>query len=477
MEKLFKNAALIKSLITIDNSFMSTEGVLDWITKRRSEVLVSISTSNFSKLHNWEFEKESGNLKHSSGKFFSIAGIRITTNWGNVESWDQPIINQPEVGFLGIITKNINGILYFLMQAKIEPGNINSVQLSPTLQATRSNYTSVHKGKAPLYLEYFNGTKKVETLLDQLQSEQGARFYKKRNRNIIIEVHEDIPLYEDFCWLTLGQLKQLLNYNNVVNMDTRTVISCIDLGTFSKNLLIVFDSFKISSFFKNTISYDIFKSLLCKNKPLHSIEKIISWITNIKSKYELNVEFIGLKNVKDWLITDSEIFHKERKYFTVLPVDIEIGNREVKKWCQPLVKPAQEGLIAFIMKKINGVFHFLVQAKLELGNLDIIELAPTVQCLTGNYRTGSCEYAVPFINEVLSADPSSVLYDTYQSEEGGRFFHEQNRQLIIEVYDEFPVQVPETYIWMTLHQLNRFNKFNNYLNIQSRSLLAAVPFI
>ena len=88
------------------------------------------------------------------------------------------------------------------MQAKIEPGNINAVQLSPTLQATKSNYTQVHKGNLPNYLEYFlDDRTDVTVLLDQLQSEQGARFFKKRNRNIIIEVTSDIEVKEDFCWL------------------------------------------------------------------------------------------------------------------------------------------------------------------------------------------------------------------------------------------------------------------------------------
>ena len=41
-----------------------------------------------------------------------------------------------------------------------------------------------------------------------------------------------------------------------------------------------------------------------------------------------------------------------------------------------------------LLKKINGILHFLVQAKLECGNLDVFELAPTVQCLTGNIFKG-----------------------------------------------------------------------------------------
>jgi oxidase EvaA len=120
--------------------------------------------------------------------------------------------------------------------------------------------------------------------------------------------------------------------------------------------------------------------------------------------------------------------------------------------------------------------HFLVQAKIEAGNFDILELAPTVQCLTGNYRKGQNEYEVPFIQEVLEAPPEKVLYRTMQSEEGGRFYNEQNLNMLVEARQDFPDEVPENFCWMTLNQLYTFIRFNNYLNIQARSLLAAVSF-
>lgn len=60
-------------------------------------------------------------------------------------------------------------------------------------------------------------------LVDQLQSEQGARFLHKRNRNIIVEVEESDPIeiLDGFIWLSLGQIKELISYPNVLNMDTR----------------------------------------------------------------------------------------------------------------------------------------------------------------------------------------------------------------------------------------------------------------
>ncbi|MBC7850509.1 MAG: NDP-hexose 2,3-dehydratase family protein [Chitinophagaceae bacterium] len=447
-----------------------------WMKKCRDSVKVEVTAVTFPELNKWLFEPNTGNLVHESGRFFSIEGIRIKTNWGRVANWTQPIINQPEIGFLGIITKKFNGVLYFLMQAKIEPGNINYVQLSPTLQATKSNYSKVHKGNTPNYLEYFNGDKPRKVLMDQLQSEQGARFLRKRNRNIIVEVDDDIEVKDDFCWLTLGQIKTLMRFDNLINMDTRTVISGINFGSYPSSSIDVFHHFAYQNGSKASNGQAMLLSALDELHSHQSMENIISWITGLKSTYELEVDKIPLNQVAKWIVNDREIFHEQHKYFSVIAANVHISNREVSSWFQPLVRSAQEGLIAFIVKDINGVMHFLVQAKIEAGNFDILELAPTVQCLTGNYRSGLNEYEVPFIKEVLETSPEKILFRSMQSEEGGRFFREQNLNMIVEAPDSFPEEVPENFCWMTLNQLSTFIRYNNYLNIQARSLLAAVIF-
>jgi oxidase EvaA len=233
------NLNFINSALTEYNYFgVTVSSCLNWLKKQQEKTNLKIVETKFSKLDNWYFDDITGNLKHTSGKFFSIEGINVTTNFGIKSTWNQPIINQPEIGFLGIITKKFNGTLHFLLQAKIEPGNINYVQLSPTLQATKSNYTQVHGGQTPPYLEFFNGSSKIKSIIlsDQLQSEQGARFLRKRNRNIIIEIEEEVDLLENFIWLTLGQIKSLLKYDNVLNMDTRTVISSINFDLNKSDL-------------------------------------------------------------------------------------------------------------------------------------------------------------------------------------------------------------------------------------------------
>lgn len=457
-------------------NFQTTDQILSWMKSQNEEVVSNIMQIPISELRGWSYRDD--RIRHNSGKFFSIDGIHIRTNYRNTPEWDQPIINQPEIGFLGFIVKKFNGVLHFLLQAKIEPGNLNIVQLSPTLQATRSNYTRVHGGKAPTYLEYFNGEKDVLILVDQLQSEQGARFLHKRNRNIIVEVGEDeeLEVKEGYIWASLGQIKELLRYPNVVNMDSRTVISCINFGSYSEHSLRLLDAVKRMNGIHSSKPDSFLYSVLSGDNHLNELQDIIQWITSLKFKYELDVTPVGISEMKNWIYDGNTIHHESGKYFDVMGCRVEIGNREVVSWDQPMVRSAQEGLMGFIVKKINGIYHFLVQAKLESGNFDIVEMAPTVQCLTGNYRKGKNEYTIPYLEQILNAPKDKIWYSSYQSEEGGRFFQEQNLNIIVEVGEEFPIEVEENYCWLTLNQMLSFVTYNNYLNIAARSLLSAISF-
>lgn len=461
----------LKSALTLENYFNDITQIKDWVKDQNEKINVSIDKITFKELGQWEFSKQNGNLMHKSGKFFSIDGIDVKTNLNHISNWQQPIINQPEIGYLGFITKEFNGVLHFLLQGKIEPGNVNYVQLSPTLQATKSNYTQVHKGKSPLYLEYFVNAKADQILVDQLQSEQGARFLKKRNRNIIIKIDEDIRLHDNFIWLTLAQIKLLMQEDNLINMDTRTVVSGISFGSFHN-----FEELGASSN-DTSLAGQFLKSTLNQSKSLFNFDDLIKYITRKKCYFELDVAKIDIEKLENWVIEDDKIRNVENKYFKVIAVNVAIENREVVNWRQPMIEPAQEGICAFVCKEIDGILHFIVQTKLEAGNFDILELAPTVQCLTGNYRTETGINHLPFLKYVLESKKEQIVFDTLQSEEGGRFYKEQNRNMLILAANDFDEELPDNYLWMTLNQMQMFIKFNNYLNIQARSLIAAIPFI
>lgn len=471
------NDLFLESALTEENRLQNMQDFTAWFSRKKHEHHFSVERIPFASLTQWFFDDATNNLRHASGRFFSIEGIRIRTNTGASAAWDQPIINQPEIGILGIITRRIGGVLYFLMQAKMEPGNINLLQLSPTVQATKSNFTRVHGGKLPPYLEYFLDRSRSRFLVDQLQTEQGGRFLRKRNRNMIVEVDHEIDILDDFCWLTLGQIKKLLLQDNLVNMDARSVLSCVPLptpytgrsgagnGLPSGHRIQQHDDFTQS----------LLGSLSCSDDTAyHSLTAFISWFTELKTKYSIHVERIPLKDVRGWQRTDCEIRHERYPFFSVIAVAVEAGTREVFSWTQPLLMEQQQGLLGFLTKRINGTLHFLVQAKVEPGNIDGIEIAPTVSCSAVKFKREN-GYRIPFIDYFLNASPHQIRYDTVQSEEGGRFYHFLNRNMVIELDEADTIAVPENFFWLTLGQMMELLR-HGYMNIDSRTLLACIGF-
>jgi len=453
---------LARSAQTTDG-VTSDAAVHEWIARRNAEQVHDVRRIPFSALHRWSFDDDTGNLAHDTGRFFTVEGLDVYTDYGHVANWSQPIINQPEIGILGIAVKEIDGVLHCLMQAKSEPGNVNGVQISPTVQATKSNYTRVHQGKPVPYLDYFRRPAPENVLADVLQSEQGSWFYRKRNRNMIVEITEDIEPTEDFCWLTIGQLHQLLKIDNAINMDTRTVLSCMPAGLEGSSA----DS-------RGELAGAIARSSEPTAGSLHTQVEVMSWITARQAQHVVHTTPIPLRDVKRWNRTATEISHELGLYFSIIGVEITTNSREVMSWTQPLVQPHGTGMVALLVKRVDGVLHALVNARVEPGYLDVVELAPTVQCTPENYAMLSNTDQPPFLDIALHRGQDQVLFDTELSEEGGRFHHARSRYQIIEVPADFPDEELDDYRWLTLHQLNELLRHSHYVNVQARSLIACL---
>jgi oxidase EvaA len=430
-----------------------TGGVTDqatfwaWFSERQHNQHQHVERIPFERMRRWHFQPQTGNLVHDTGRFFSVPGLHVRTEYGPVEEWYQPILDQQEIGILGIAVREIDGLLHCLMQAKIEPGNVNGVQLSPTVQATKSNYMRVHEGNEVPYLDQFRNVEPHRVLADVLQSEQGSWFYQKRNRNMIIEVGEDVKAGEDFCWLTIGQLYDLLRVDNLVNMDARTVLSCLP-GIDAEDLDL------------GGLNTDV---------------EVLSWITARQARQEISAEVVPLTQVRDWHRTDTEIRHDRGVYFSVCAVDVITNSREVAAWSQPLLEPHGVGVAALLVKWTGGVLHALLNARAEPGYRDVIELAPTVQCTVENYGHLPAQARPPLLDYVLAARPEQTLFTAELSEEGGRFLHARSRYTIIEVEPGFPeTAAGPDYRWLTMHQLSGLLQHSHYVNVQARTLVACL---
>ena len=210
----------------------SLDYVLSWVENLKSNfdsTVESIPLNDVLDDGDWILDDFTGNLKHTSGGFFEIIGVDVKTNIRESgKGWKQPMMDQgTESSVAGIIKKKIKGNFHYLLEGKFEPGNYGSVQLSPTLQVTYSNLNKLHGGQKPRFTEYFDNTKKVKILYDCWLPEDGGRFFKKRVKNMLVEIpeNEEINAPSNFIWLTMNQIKELLKHENLINTHVRSIIS------------------------------------------------------------------------------------------------------------------------------------------------------------------------------------------------------------------------------------------------------------
>ena len=112
----------------------------------------------------------------------------------------------------------------------------------------------------------------------------------------------------------------------------------------------------------------------------------------------------------------------------------------------------------------------MVRVKPEIGCFDSAEIGPIIQLEPTNPRNYLNTVEQLFLKKLK--EKKGILKDVILSEEGGRFYHEQNRNVIIEIRPDEIRKLPSDYFWIDFSTLNKLVQFNNYLNIQLRNLLS-----
>jgi len=441
----------------INYSLYEDASVKGWLDQQRMQTQLHSSIIPLSQMDKWQIQDTTGDITHESGRFFTITGLSIRHQLYKEESiWDQPIIDQPEVGILGLLVKSINGVLHFCIQAKEEPGNINAVQLAPSFQATFSNYSKVHGGKAPHFIDYFLKPDKNKILYSNLQTEDGGRFLAKFNRNMIVMAGDELTdLPPNFIWLTLRQIRALIEQDNCVNSCMRSLLACFCNG---RSILKINDN---------------------QGGSLHTLDELKWWLKDSKDKNKLQVDRIGLNELKDWQYDDENYSQKNKKYFHVCGLRVQSLSREVQFWDQPIVKSVAPGIIGLLIKEMKGLPHVLMQAKAEPGYRNIIQIAPTVLFTPQNYDDQK-----PFLYNVFMADhsklnttlrdPFTTYWSNMQSEEGGRFYKEEHKHVILKLNKKSQLKLPPSFRWMSIQQIRYYLKQGNYVNSCARSILACM---
>ena len=262
--------------------------------------------------------------------------------------------------------------------------------------------------------------------------------------------------------MTLGQIKQLMSYDNLVNMDTRTVISCIpfSLRDFS---------YKELSHIRTLFKHEPFYNSVFFGNSGSEINKIYQYMNEIKMLDRSEIQLVDLYSLESWKRKDGEIKSKHGA-FKVVYCDIEIEGREVRRWQQPLFEATGQSTFGLIYCIEDGIQKFLIQTKSEVGCFDKIEIGPSVQLEPIDNPNASLIDALFSYN---LEHGKGVEFSGLFSEEGGRFYQEQNRNVIMRIEkSDLPDPLPDGYFWADFQTLNILIQFNNCLNIQLRNLLS-----
>lgn len=210
---------------------------------------------------------------------------------------------------------------------------------------------------------------------------------------------------------------------------------------------------------------------------INKLEYIIEWFNKKREESDMIVEEIAVKDLEKWNIQEKtgNIFHDSKGFFEIIGVKVSnTFDREVGKegWTQPMIAKNPGGILGILMKKINGIPHYLLQAKAEPGNIGKLQLSPTLQATTSNLLKAHGGKQPVFAEYFNEANNPKIIYAKWQSEDGGRFHLKSNYNMIVEIDENKKLDIPDYFIWITLYQIKQLLKIENFVGPHVRGIIS-----
>jgi oxidase EvaA len=205
-----------------------------------------------------------------------------------------------------------------------------------------------------------------------------------------------------------------------------------------------------------------------------------AWFLKQKAECTMHVAEIPLNECSGWLIEEKtgNITHESGSFFKIEGLRTSLSaHREVKNgWDQPILTQIgyDGGLLGILRKRINGIPHYLLEAKAEPGNYGIVLLSPTLQATFSNLERAhggnKPKFAELFENpEKYNA---TVLFSNWMSEDGGRLYKKRNKGILIEVTDDMEFDIHQTFNWFSLWQIKELIKEDAWVSPHIRSIIS-----
>tara|TARA_B100001123_G_scaffold342710_1_gene388940 strand:+ start:9297 stop:10046 length:750 start_codon:yes stop_codon:yes gene_type:complete len=210
---------------------------------------------------------------------------------------------------------------------------------------------------------------------------------------------------------------------------------------------------------------------------INKLNDVIEWFNKKREESDMIVEEISINELDKWNVDNNSgnITHESGGFFEVIGVKVSnTFDREVGKkgWTQPMIAKNPGGILGILMKKINGIPHYLLQAKAEPGNIGKLQLSPTLQATTSNLLKAHGGIRPLFAEYFDEPKNAKIIYAKWQSEDGGRFHLKSNFNMIIEVNENEELAIPDSFIWITLYQIKQLLKIENFVGPHIRGIIS-----
>lgn len=448
--------------------------LFQWLACRRQATSLSCIPVPWDALRSWKLEE--GCIRHVQNRFFSVVGMRGVTKNTQLSGEEFALIFQPEIGILGFLLREQDGEPQLLVQAKLEPGNVDNVQLAPTVQATESNYQQVHGGLPTPYLRRFLLPTRAP-VSDSLQSEQGTVFLGKYNRNAVFRVDDTLePVNDDWAWWPTRSVLQLLSEDYCVNTDARSVLVSTDWAALSR--LPPFTE-RAS---RDPFCAKLLTSYTCPDSQAeNSLAEGYQWLEKQRILNKLTLEPQPIEQMKEWQLTDRAL-HDKTENASVQAYQIQASNREVPRWDQPLFAIRDRATNVLICQVHQGVLHFLLRASAEVGFRENVQLGPTFYTALTNVSSKDCNDSSAQAEEacdtetvlarILQEKEGRIHISCLQSDEGGRLYRTVARYTVMELTETQSVPLDEAYRWFTLAQIRKMLAIQGIITNEARSAIS-----
>jgi oxidase EvaA len=209
----------------------------------------------------------------------------------------------------------------------------------------------------------------------------------------------------------------------------------------------------------------------------YTFKDIEKWYQDVIDKKEMTVEEIPVKDCKKWVFGEDKIYHDSGEFFSIKGLRVKTSIRECEKgWDQPIIKQTgwDGGILGILRKRFDGIPHYLVEAKSEPGNPNMVQISPTLQATFSNINAIHLGNVPNYLDFFQNAEQHhKVHYKKWLAEDGGRLYNKRNLNMIIEVDEDYNIAMAnDNFIWMSMYQIKKCLQQDAWVANSIRSIIS-----